>query len=132
EQELSEQIARYGLSAAEIAPYRASRPGASPGDLLAAVASDWYFRIPTVRLAEARHEGGASSTWMYRFDRPFPEENDGYGAGHGVDVPFVFDTIHVGETQPRIGPRPSPEVAEFIHGLWVDFVNGQDPHWARY
>lgn len=132
EQELGEQVSRYGLTASEIAPYRASRPGASPGDLLAAVAGDWHFRIPTVRLAEARHRGGAADTWMYRFDRPLPEENDRYGAGHGADVPFVFDTIAVDETHPRIGPRPSSEVAEFIHRLWVDFINGHDPCWPAY
>src|SRR6516164_4840183 len=42
----------YGLSGDALAVYRASRPGASPGDLLAAVISDWFFRIPPIRVAE--------------------------------------------------------------------------------
>jgi len=33
---------------------RASQPDASPGDLLAAVISDWFFRVPAIRVAEAR------------------------------------------------------------------------------
>ena len=44
----------YGLSPEALAVYRASRPGASPGDLLAAVITDWFFRIPPIRVAEAR------------------------------------------------------------------------------
>ena len=46
----------YGLPADALAVYRASRPGASPGDLLAAVITDWFFRIPPIRVAEARVE----------------------------------------------------------------------------
>jgi para-nitrobenzyl esterase len=34
----------YGLTGEALAVYRAGRPGASAGDLLAAVISDWFFR----------------------------------------------------------------------------------------
>ena len=44
----------YGLSGAALEVYRAGRPGASPGDLMAAVITDWFFRIPPIRVAEAR------------------------------------------------------------------------------
>jgi len=35
----------YGLPADGLALYRANRPGASPGDILAAVITDWFFRV---------------------------------------------------------------------------------------
>ena len=44
----------YGLSGEGLAVYRANRPQASPGDVVAAVISDWFFRVPPIRVAEAR------------------------------------------------------------------------------
>ena len=129
---LSAAAAALGLGPAEVEVYRSHRPGASAGDLLVAVESDWWFRMPTIRLAEARAQGGTAQTWLYRFDRPRPQDNAGYGAAHAVDVPFVFDTIDVGETHARIGPRPSQQVADLVHGLWTAFAQGRDPRWPVY
>ena len=47
-------LAAYGLPVeTALAAYRAAYPGASPGDLLAAVQTDWWCRIPAIRLADA-------------------------------------------------------------------------------
>jgi hypothetical protein len=46
-----------------LAVYRANWPGASPGDILAAVVTDWFFGIPAVRVAEARAAAPAP-TWI--------------------------------------------------------------------
>ena len=122
----------YGLSGDALATYRASRPGASPGDLLAAVISDWFFRIPPIRAAETRAAAGAGGTWMYRFDHPEPEDNHGFGACHAAEIPFVFDTATRPELRPLIGDAPSPAVADQAHRVWVDFISRGDPGWARY
>jgi len=51
---LSRAVAAYGLPVAEtLATYRATRKDASPGDLLAAIITDWFYRIPAIRVAEA-------------------------------------------------------------------------------
>ncbi|MFD0662358.1 carboxylesterase/lipase family protein [Thermocatellispora tengchongensis] len=104
---LEAAVAAYGLTPAGLAVYRANRPGARPGDLLAAAVSDWFFRIPAVRVAEARAATGAT-TWMYRFDHPDPEANHGFGACHAVELPFVFGTIDRQDVRPLIGDDPSP------------------------
>src|SRR5215813_1734112 len=78
----------YGLSADSLAIYRARRPGASAGDILAAVITDWFFAIPAIRVAEARTGAAGASTWMYRFDHPAPEDNYRFGASHAAEVPF--------------------------------------------
>jgi para-nitrobenzyl esterase len=122
----------YGLSGDALATYRASRPGASPGDLLAAVISDWFFRIPPIRVAETRAASGADDTWMYRFDHPEPTDNYGFGACHAAEIPFVFDTATRPELRPLIGDAPSPAVADQAHRVWVDFISRGDPGWARY
>ena len=105
----------YGLSGEALAVYRAGRAGASPGDLLAAVITDWFFRIPPIRVAEARAVAGAGDTWMYRFDHPDPRDNYRFGACHAAEIPFVFDTATRAELRPLIGDAPSPAVADRTH-----------------
>ena len=122
--------AAYGLSADSVDLYRANRPGASPGDVLAAVTTDWFYRIPAIRVAEAR--AGASPTWMYRFDRPEPQHNHRLGACHGAEMPFVFDTVAGEDIRPLLGDTPSQAVADVAHRAWVDFVTSADPGWAAY
>jgi para-nitrobenzyl esterase len=94
------------------------------------VITDWFFRIPPVRVAEARAGSGAS-TWMYRFDHPQPQDNHGLGACHGTEIPFVFGTATREDVRPLIGDTPSQAVADRVHRVWVDNNRG-DPGWARY
>ena len=123
----------YGLAADDLAVYRAHRPGASAGDILAAVITDWFFRIPAIRVAEARAAAPAvGSTWMYRFDHPEPQDNHGFGACHGVEIPFTFDTATREEIRPLIGDTPSQAVADQAHRVWVDFITSGNPGWAHY
>jgi para-nitrobenzyl esterase len=127
--------AGYGLPGDGLAVYREARPGARPGDVLAAVISDWFFRVPAIRVAEARAAGAGSAggrTWMYRFDHPEPGRNHDLGACHGVEIPFVFDTARGAGLEPRLGPRPGQAVADRVHQVWVDFITGGDPGWAPY
>jgi para-nitrobenzyl esterase len=121
----------YGLTPDGLAVYRANRPGAGAGDLLAAVISDWFFRIPALRVAEAR-AGAAASTWMYRFDHPEPDANGRLGACHAVEIPFVFDTTAREEVWPLIGEAPSPATAETAHHAWSSFITDGDPGWSPY
>ncbi|MGD0605746.1 MAG: carboxylesterase/lipase family protein [Streptosporangiaceae bacterium] len=122
----------YGLTEDDLAVYRASRPEASPGDLLAAVVSDWFFRVPAIRVAEARAAAGTPGTWMYRFDRPEPRDNHRLGACHGVEIPFVFGTTSLEELRPRLGDAPERAVADQVHRVWVSFITGGDPGWPPY
>jgi para-nitrobenzyl esterase len=130
----------YGLSAPGVAAYVADRPGASPGDVLAAVISDWFFRVPAIRVAETRAASagasagvsGAAGTWMYRFDWPEPPANGGLGACHAVEIPYVFDTITRPTARGLVGDAPAQAVADRVHRVWVDFIAHADPGWAPY
>jgi para-nitrobenzyl esterase len=122
----------YGLSGDGLAVYRANRPSGGAGDVLAAVITDWFFRVPAIRVAEAHCAASRAGTWMYRFDSPEPRDNHGLGACHGAELPFVFDTITRGEVRPRLGDAPSQAVADRVHRVWVEFVSSGDPGWAPY
>jgi para-nitrobenzyl esterase len=67
--------------------YREARPGADPDAVLCAAMTDFVFRMPGVRLAEAQLAHAPVA--MYRFDYASPS----FGACHGIDVPFVFDNL---------------------------------------
>jgi para-nitrobenzyl esterase len=96
------------------------------------VITDWFFRVPAIRVAEARCAAGAAGTWMYRFDYPEPADNHGFGACHAMEVPFVFDTVARNFVPALTGDTPSQAVADRVHRVWVDFITRGDPGWARY
>jgi para-nitrobenzyl esterase len=121
----------YGLTTDGIEVYRANRPGAGAGDVMAAIVTDWFFGIPAIRVAEAR-AGASGNTWVYRFDHPDPSDNHRFGACHAVEIPFVFDTIDRDEVRPLIGDTPSASVAGNVHGAWVAFITTGDPGWPAY
>ena len=122
----------YGLSPDGLATYRANRPGAGPGDVMAAIVSDWFFVVPGIRVAEARAALGRGNTWSYRCDHLDPADNHGYGSAHATEIPFVFDTATLPSSFPLTGDDPSQTAADTIHGVWVSFVTGGDPGWAPY
>ena len=104
--------------------------GASAGDLLAAIQTDWY---------------GASrrSVWptrMRRAPRPpictsLPGAHrslaDWFGACHALEIPFVFDNLGAG-TEGLLGDDPPQRLADTMHAAWVDFAAKGDCGWPKY
>ena len=92
-------LAAYGLPVeTALAAYRAAHPGASPGDLLAAIQTDWWWRIPAIRLADA-HAKSPAATYMYEFAWRSPQFDGRLGACHALEIAFVFDTLGKGADQ---------------------------------
>jgi para-nitrobenzyl esterase len=132
EEVLTATIAAYGLPGAQtLATYRARRPGASPGDLLAAVVTDWSFRIPAIRLAEAHMKHGGI-TYLYEFAWRSPCFDGYLGACHALEVPFVFDTLDIGEMEALLGDYPPQQTADVMHAAWVSFITHGHPGWPQY
>ncbi|AXI80505.1 carboxylesterase/lipase family protein [Peterkaempfera bronchialis] len=113
-----------------LAAYRAALPDASPGDLLAAVLTDFTFRIPAVRVAEARAAHGAA-TYVYTFDWRSPAFDGRLGACHALEIGFVFDNLASG----LLGGGDAPQrLADEMHAAWVAFAHHGDPGptWPAY
>jgi para-nitrobenzyl esterase len=129
---LAGTVAAYGLPVAEtIATYRAIRPDASAGELLAAVVTDWFYRIPAIRLAEA-HTLGSGATYMYEFAWRSPGFNGKLGACHALEIPFVFDTLDKEGYEQLMGDTAPQQLADAMHAAWVAFASDGDPGWPRY
>jgi para-nitrobenzyl esterase len=128
-----ETAAAYGVTADTLAAYRAEYPVAGAGELLAAIETDWWCRIPALRLAEA-HAPSPSATYMYEFAWSSPVAGP-LGACHALELAFVFDTLDHGPSQmlgPMLGPEPPQPLADAMHRAWVAFATTGDPGWPRY
>ncbi|WP_349828373.1 carboxylesterase/lipase family protein [Brevibacterium litoralis] len=123
--------AKFGLGPAGVQAYRETFPEGTPGDVYAQIVGDWFFTLPAVRMSEARHRAGATS-WHYRFDVPDPAENNGFGAAHAVEIPFVFKTHRRPGTEAFLGADPSDAVADNTHDIWVRFITTGEPGWEPY
>jgi carboxylesterase 2/para-nitrobenzyl esterase len=130
---LAGAVAAYGLPVkATLAAYRAVHRGASAGDLLAAIQTDWYWRIPAIRLADAHAKNAKTSrTYMYEFAWSSPQFNGLLGACHAGEIPFVFDTLGNG-TEPLWGSNPPQQLADTMHAAWVAFATNGDCGWPKY
>jgi para-nitrobenzyl esterase len=128
-------MAAFGLPAETALPaYRAAHPDGAPGDVLAEVLTDWWVRIPAVRLADA-HAPYPGATFMYEFAWPSPAFDGRLGACHALELPFVFDTIDLGHRQMMggaLGAHPPQQLADTMHAAWVRFASDGDPGWPRY
>lgn len=116
-----------GLSPEAIAAYHTSRPGRSPGEVLSAILTDWMFRIPAVRLAEA-----VDDAWVYQFDWSSPLYGGKIGACHTLEIPFVFDNLDKGGDGRMLGENPPQSLADEMHRAWVLFAKGENPGWDSY
>ncbi len=124
---LAAVVAGYRLPPGALDRYRAARPDAVPGVLLADVMTDFFYRLPAVRLAEA-HPG----THLYEFDWTSPAYGGRLGSCHALELPFVFDTLDVPEAEALVGEAPPQRLADAMHRAWVGFAATGDPGWPAY
>ena len=90
------------------------------------------FRIPAIRLAEAR-EPHTRDTWMYLFDWCSRAFEGRLKATHSLEIPFAFDNLAQPGVDLFIGPGERPQhVADVMHRAWISFINDGDPGWDRY
>ncbi len=127
EESLVGYLAARGVPAAVPAAYRAGRPAASPGDLLAAVLTDAFFRLPALAVVQAR---GPARSWVY--EMAWGTEHLGLGAAHAMDIPFVFDTLAAEGSSWLTGANPPQPLADAMHSAWVRFATTGDPGWSPY
>jgi para-nitrobenzyl esterase len=107
--------------------YRANRPDASAGDIFAALITDRFFRLPALAVAEAR-SGGPAPTFFYEFGWGHPP----LGAGHSLEIPFVFDNLGTAAGDPVIGADPPQDLADDMNSAWVRFATCADPGWPAF
>ena len=129
----------FGVTWDDLEAYRkGTRPGAGRPELVQAAWTDWAFRIPTIRLAEARETAPAkdAATWLYEFTWGSPTM-PAVGSVHALELPFAFDRVRemherVGGDVDLLGPDAPQTLADAMHAAWVSFATSGDPGWAPY
>lgn len=103
--------------------------GVKPGQVFTDAMHDLVFRWPARRFAE-EHQG---RTHMYEFEWRSPALDGELGAAHGMDLPFVFDTLpSVTGPQGLAGENPPQELADRMHKLWVGFARDGGLPWPEF
>ncbi|TME75283.1 MAG: hypothetical protein E6I47_15565 [Chloroflexi bacterium] len=121
---------RQGLDPQKaITGYRETGPAVTAGDVYSAIISDFFFRIPAIRLAEAQLRNGGEVR-MYEFAWRSPMFDGRLGACHALELGFVFD--HLDCAGPMLGEHPPQRLADDMHRAWVNFARNGDPGWPRY
>jgi para-nitrobenzyl esterase len=91
--------------------------------------NDLVFRRPARRFAE-EHRG---RTHMYEFDWRSPACGGELGACHGLELPFVFDTLATATGPAGLaGEAPPQALADHMHRIWVDFAFDGSLPWEPF
>lgn len=132
DEQLQREAQRYGGGDTMLAAYRAKLPEATSTDLSIAMSTDSTFRIPCLRLAEARENNAESQgrTWMYQFTW---ESRSRLKSTHALEIPFVFNNLDKPGVGVFLGKGPLPQqVADVMHDSWIKFIRDGEPGWPAY
>jgi para-nitrobenzyl esterase len=114
--------------------YRTAFPDATIEQLYERVQTDWLFRMPTLRLAEA-HAAGGGRAYLYELTWPAPGAGGQFGACHGLDIPLLFGTPAADLGPLLLGPEPPAETQQLetqFRTAWTAFATTGDPGWPAF
>jgi carboxylesterase type B len=111
---------------------RAAYPHEDAQQTLIRLTTDHMFRIPAIRLAEAREPHGGQ-TWMYWFCWQSRAFEGRLKATHALEIPFAFNNLKQPGVDVFLGPGDLPQgVADDMHAAWTRFIRDLDPGWPAY
>ena len=122
-------LAALGIGPQVAELYRSNRPAASAGDILAALLTDMFFRLPALAIAQAR-SGAPAPTYVYEF--AWQSTVGGLGACHALEIPFVFDNLSASGAELSMGPDRPQYLADEMHQAWIGFACSGDPGWRAF
>ena len=119
---------------AVIATVREARAGrgepVAPCDLWTAIATEYVFRVPTIRFADAhaRAAGPGVGTYCYLFTWESPALEGRLGSCHALEIPFVFGSV----LNPMVqtfsgGGDDAVALSAAMRAAWVDFARSGTP-----
>ncbi|MEV6622473.1 carboxylesterase family protein [Amycolatopsis sp. NPDC051106] len=95
--------------------------GRKAGEVFVEAMTDLVFRDGVEELVE-NHQG---RSFRYEFEWRAPD----LGACHGMELPFVFDSLDA--SAGLVGDHPPAELARDVNAAWTRFAATGDPGWAE-
>src|SRR6185369_16600525 len=102
----------------------------TPADRLITALTHSNFGVRSIMLAEAKAARAKAAVWAYDFAWETPALGGRLKSCHSVEVPFVFDTLHViGEHHQKPGAQA---LADKVSKTWADFARTGKADWPAY
>jgi len=105
-----------------------------PRDLWVAIATEYVFRLPSIRLADA-HAAAAEAgvgTYTYLFTWESPAFGGVLGSCHALEIPFVFGTLKNPAVQAFSGGGEDAfALSGVIRRAWTSFARTGVPEYER-
>jgi para-nitrobenzyl esterase len=115
------------VDAAEgIALYKAHSPQDKAMHLFSSMMTDQMFTVNAMQMAE-RKSAQPAPVYLYRVDWHSPMRGGVLRSPHGVDLPFVFDTV--AETEELVGRGPSQDrMTKLMRSTFAAFARTGNPN----
>jgi para-nitrobenzyl esterase len=113
---------------AVIARYREWHPGYSPADVFFAsttASRSWRGQVIEAERRAAQAQA-APHTWVFQFDWRTPIDGGRWGAHHGLDVPFMFDSVSLVPEKVGTGANAAALAAR-MSGMLLAFARSGRP-----
>jgi para-nitrobenzyl esterase len=126
-----EEVAAAAGGGDVLAQYRARRPGATPVQLLADLATERIYLTPRTQLTDALAAQG-SAVYTYLFDWAPPSSR--FGSCHNIELAFVFGTLEAWRGSPMLAGGDSAQMdglSAAMRGAWIAFVHRGSPEHCR-
>jgi len=102
----------------------------TPADRLITALTHSNFGVRSIMLAEAKAARAKAAVWAYDFAWESPAYGGRLKSCHSVEVPFVFDMLHViGEHHHKPGAQA---LADKVSKTWADFARTGKCDWPAY
>ena len=126
----ADPVARDAVIATVTGARQARGESVTPRDLWVAIATEYIFRLPSVRLADAHHAaarpGVGTYSYLFTWESPML---DGYlGSCHALEIPFVFGTVRNPAIQGFAGGGADAlALSTAMQGAWTSFARTGSP-----
>jgi para-nitrobenzyl esterase len=101
-----------------------------PRDLYDNITTDLWFRILSIRLAEAQSKKNISFMYLFTWESPFKHPKQGaLGSAHAVDIPFVFNSLNLPGMDIFTGRGKDAEgLSVNMMKSWISFARTGNPN----
>lgn len=104
--------------------YRAAGGERETEEIVRAILSDWFFRVPSILVAE-KYGASCAAVYMYLFAWKHPQKPE-VRATHGSEGPFIFGTPDAtGQTRDAPGAE---KLSRRMQDAWLAFAKKGDPN----
>lgn len=126
-----EFFASFGELAAEAKAAYDEGGNKSFDEIITKFNTDWVWGEPARMTAKAFMAKGASA-YVYQFGYvpAAAQQRSPYGAGHGSEVSFVFNTLNARWGAPAEATAAEKELAGIMNSYWVNFAKTGNPNGA--